>query len=112
MFTEKSKPFLSLHLFLLNLHLSCHHILFFTLYNTFFCIQFSCIQHTFYFPEKGLYKVFLYSYNGLVIANLKHYDGDSKYPQTDPRESGIGASLTSGKIWKITPEWQTEQVTQ
>ena len=31
------------------------------------------------------------------------------YPQTDPRESGIGENPMSGKMQNITPEWQTEQ---
>ena len=83
------------------LHLSCH--LFFV---------FSCIQHTCFFIQKGLYNPFPELYNGQVVAYQKHYDGDSKYPQTDPRESGTGESLMSGKIWKITPEWQTEQFSQ
>lgn len=30
------------------------------------------------------------------------------YPQPVSRESGIGGSLTAGKMRKITPEWQTE----
>lgn len=30
------------------------------------------------------------------------------YPQPVSRESGIGESLTAGKMQKITPEWQTE----
>lgn len=31
------------------------------------------------------------------------------YPQTDPRESGIGENPMSGKMQNITPEWQTER---
>lgn len=31
------------------------------------------------------------------------------YPQPGPREPGKGGNPTSGKIQKITPEWQTEQ---
>lgn len=31
------------------------------------------------------------------------------YPQPGHREPGKGANPTSGKIQKITPEWQTEQ---
>ena len=34
------------------------------------------------------------------------------YPQTDCREPGGGGSLASGKMQKITPEWQTEQISQ
>ena len=34
------------------------------------------------------------------------------YPQTDCRESGHGGSPMSGKMQKITPEWQTEQISQ
>ena len=31
------------------------------------------------------------------------------YPQPGSREPGKGGNPTSGKIQKITPEWQTEQ---
>lgn len=34
------------------------------------------------------------------------------YPQTDCREPEIGGNPVSGKMQKITPEWQTEQDSQ
>ena len=73
---------------------------------------FFCIQHTYYLPEKRLYNVFYGLYNGTVVAYQKHYDGDSIYPHVDCREPGIGGNPVSEKIWKITPEWQTEQIPQ